>query len=114
MWCGECYTSHPTILFHVKQREAFETSDVSHVDSEQMKRVWGNKHRAPDEYLKGRDGDHLLIPFECDLCIFRKLRRYDPSRTSEQDRLLLACIRRITLDAFWSRATSMVWQTEIR
>jgi hypothetical protein len=26
----------------------------------------------------------------------------------EQDRLLLACIRRITLDAFWSRASSTV------
>jgi hypothetical protein len=50
----------------------------------------------------------LLVPFECDLCIFRKLRRYDPWPTSEQDRLLLACIWRISLDAFWSRATSIV------
>jgi hypothetical protein len=98
MWCGECYTSHPTIIFHVKlqkQREGFEGDDAAHVDGERVQRAWGNKHRALDEYLTRRDDDHLLVPFECDLCIFRKLRRYDPMPTSEQDKLLLASIRRI-------------------
>jgi hypothetical protein len=65
-------------------------------------------HRALDEYLVGRNGDHLLVPFECDLCIFRKLRGYEPSLELEEDKLLLACIRRISLDAFWSRASSTV------
>jgi hypothetical protein len=45
----------------------------------------------------------FISPFECDLCIFRKLRFCDPLPSCKQDRLLLACIRRITLDAFWSR-----------
>jgi hypothetical protein len=92
MWCGECYTSHPTILFHVKQREGFQTAATNEADCERLQRAWGKKHRSPDEYLVGRDGDHFLVPFECDLCVFRKLRMYDPSPTSEQDRLLLACI----------------------
>jgi hypothetical protein len=108
MWCGECYTSHPTILFHVKHREGFEKDCSNHVDGERMQRAWGSKHRSPDEYLTARDGDQLLVPFECDLCIFRKLRMYDPMPAFEHDKLLLACIRRITLDAFWSRATSTV------
>jgi hypothetical protein len=72
------------------------------------KRAWGSKQRPAYEYLVGRDGDHLLVPFECDLCIFRKLRGQEPSTTSEFDELLMACIRRMSLDAFWSRATSTV------
>jgi hypothetical protein len=106
MWCGECYISHPTILFHVKQREGFDLKGKTDVDQERVHRAWGSKHRSPDEYLVGRDGDHLLVPFECDLCVFRKLRRHKPSSASEHDQLLLACIRGVALDAFWSRATS--------
>jgi hypothetical protein len=55
---------------------------------------------SPDEYLVGRDGDHLMVPFECDLCIFQMLRLYEPSCRSEEDILLLACIHRVSLDAF--------------
>jgi hypothetical protein len=44
-----------------------------------------------------------MVPFECDTCIFRKL---DPF--SEQDKLLLACIHRMNLDAFWSRTLDTV------
>jgi hypothetical protein len=54
----------------------------------------------------GRDGDHLMIPFECDLCVFRKLKGRNPIPTSHEDKLLSACIRRANLDAFWSRAKS--------
>jgi hypothetical protein len=54
----------------------------------------------------GRDGDHLLVPFECDLCIFRKLKSRNPIPGDQQDLLMLACVRRANLDAFWSRAKS--------
>ena len=47
-----------------------------------------------------RDG---FLPFECDLCIFRKLRRTNPISNLSKDDLLLACIRHMNLDAFWSR-----------
>jgi hypothetical protein len=108
MWCGECYTSDLDVLFPVKKKEGFEEGSISLEDKERVQRAWGNKHRAPDEYMVGRNGDHLLIPFECDLCIFRKLRHHEPLATSEQDKLLMAAIRRVSLDAFWSRATSTV------
>jgi hypothetical protein len=49
-----------------------------------------------------------MIPFECDLCVFRKLRYRSPDPTSPSDKLLEACIRRMTLDAFWSRAAPTV------
>ena len=49
-----------------------------------------------------------MVPFECDLCIFRKLRGRSPQARDSVDALLLGCIRRINLDAFWSSATSTV------
>jgi hypothetical protein len=90
MWCGECYTSHPTILFHVKNQEKFEESEVAEGETERVQCAWGKKHRAPDEYLVGQDGDRLMVPFECDLCVFRELKNFEPSSEFEEDKLLLA------------------------
>jgi hypothetical protein len=50
-----------------------------------------------------------MISFECDLCIFRKLRDQSaPDLTNSIDSLLMLSIRRMNLDALWSRATSTV------
>jgi hypothetical protein len=49
-----------------------------------------------------------MVPFECDLCIFRKLWGYNPSTDSEMDKLLLGCIRRMSVLACWSQTTSTV------
>ena len=49
-----------------------------------------------------------MVPFECDLCVFRKLRKHSPDRSQSEQRLLLACMRRMILDAFWSRASPTV------
>lgn len=77
-------------------------------DEERLQLAWGDKHRPASQYLNARDGDHLLTPFECNVCVFRKLRRQSPDYTSLVDLRLLDCIRRVTLDAFWSRASSTV------
>jgi len=58
--------------------------------------------------MVARDGDHLITPFECDLCVFIKLKNRYPMATCEKDKKLAACIRRVILDAFWSRATTTV------
>jgi len=49
-----------------------------------------------------------MSPFECDRCIFHKLRGEPPNPEAERDKLLLACIRRANLDAFWSRSSDTV------
>jgi hypothetical protein len=49
-----------------------------------------------------------MVQFECDTCIFLKLKQRLPDLIQTQDKLLMACIRRANLDAFWSRATSTV------
>jgi hypothetical protein len=109
IWCGGCYTSSPNILFPVKTRVDQETERGNDpLLQERMISAWGKKHRSADDFLVGRDGDHLLVPFECDLCIFRKLKRRNPLPANPQDDLMLACIRRANLDSFWSRAKSTV------
>lgn len=73
-----------------------------------IQEAWKPKHRKPTDFQVGRDGDHLMAPFECDLCIFRKLKSRDPDMSRASDKLVLGVIRRANLDVFWSRATSTV------
>lgn len=70
--------------------------------------VWKRHAQSPDTFLVGRNGDHLLVPFECDTCVFRKVARRNPRKGSKPDELLSASIRRVILDAFWSRTKSTV------
>ena len=112
MWCGKCYTSNPEVHFHVRppgydQEEGGEKTDPK--DVARMEAAWHKNHQAEDAFLVARNGDHALVPFECDLCVFRKLtRRNGPNSKNPQDQLLSALIRRVNLDAFWSRASSTV------
>ena len=76
--------------------------------------AWGKQLRDPSDFRVGRRGDHILTPFECDLCVFRKLRKTDPEKRNPQDKLLLGVIRRMNLDAFWSRASGTVLQNADR
>ena len=60
-------------------------------------------------YQKARDGDHLMgVPFECDLCHYRNMRKKDPDFGNSRDVYLLMVIRRANLDACWARASSTV------
>lgn len=61
-----------------------------------------------DRFQKGRRGDHLMVNFQCGLCHFRNLHWRDPNPRSPRDEWSLCCIRRASLDSFWSRASSTV------
>ena len=60
------------------------------------------------ECWRVRLGDHIATQFECDLCIFVKLQNRYPLHNPQRDVKLLACFRRANLDAFWSRASTVV------
>ena len=77
-------------------------------DQARLEKVWRLSHRRKDDYTHARNGDHLLVPFECDYCLFWKLKEMVPRPDNHQDNLLLACIRQANLDSFWSRASSTV------
>jgi hypothetical protein len=53
---------------------------------------WRPKEDA-NQFRMARAGDHLLVPFQCDLCSFRNLTLRNPSDASPQDTFLLCCIR---------------------
>jgi hypothetical protein len=61
-----------------------------------------------NKFQEARMGDHLMVPFECDTCVFRKLFSRELTSTTLDDLKAVAIIRHMILDAFWSRATSTV------
>jgi len=89
VWHGRCYTPPPDERFYynvVADGDGFD---------------W-RPPEAVSRYKEGRDGDHLLTTFQCNLCCFRKQRR-DPIPSFPPDDLLLCAIRRANLDAMWGR-----------
>jgi hypothetical protein len=73
-----------------------------------MRTIWRQKPRDRNKFKRACKGDSLMVQFECDICVFQKLKRRPPNQNLAQDKLLLACIRRANLDAFWSRAETTV------
>jgi hypothetical protein len=61
-----------------------------------------------DRFLKGREGDHLVTTFQCDLCHFRNVVGWSLQATFGSDDLLLKFIRHANLDALWSREPGTV------
>ena len=59
-------------------------------------------------YVVVRKGDHLMCPFQCDLCHFRNIKGCDPLPTLLGDIRLQIAIRRAILDSFWARTTKTV------
>ncbi len=66
------------------------------------------KEEDVDRFLMGRDGDHLITPFQCELCHFRNIQERDPLVGKEKDKGFLEHMRRVSLDAFWGRESSTV------
>ena len=55
MWCGACYKDLEFHSFHIEEPE-------------NGKGVVWKKSCDVGRYMKGRNGDMLLNPFQCDLC----------------------------------------------
>jgi hypothetical protein len=59
-------------------------------------------------FLQARDGDNLVTPFQCDHCHFMNIMKREPLDELASDVRLMKCIRRVNLDAFWSREPGTV------
>ena len=79
-------------------------------DEDRIESGWTSRKSEDQKFVTARDGDDLLVPFECDSCIVSKLYRIglNTETLDEAQRFGLACIRRVNLDAFWSQASSTV------
>jgi hypothetical protein len=53
----------------------------------------------PTRYQEVRDGDHLICPFQCNLCHFINIHHCLPDSESASDKLCLMAIQRANLDA---------------
>ena len=100
MWCGKCYTTHPRNPFPIKL-PLDEEGDLQ-IDERDL-----------DRFKTGRDGDHLITAFQCDLCHFRNIQGRDPREGNFQDESLLVFIRRANLDALWSREPATVQKNRL-
>jgi len=98
VWCGACYTNHALVRF--PRHEPVDEEGFNWKPDEEKLR-----------YTHGRDGDFLLTPFQCDLCVFRNLQKRNPAAGCLQDDMLLCCIRRVNLDAVWGRESTTVAAT---
>jgi hypothetical protein len=108
MWCGRCYSSEGADDFHVADPENLFSNEG---DEDRIQAGWRTKESDRRRYSEARDGDDLLVPFECYHCVFAKVtgRKLVLENTlSAEDAFLVRCIVRVTLDAFWSRARSTV------
>jgi hypothetical protein len=75
-WCPPCFRPLGVKPFLVRKQ----------IDDE------GNEVVEPggqDRFLVARKGDHLITPFQCDLCHFRNIQGRNPSKVSAVDRELL-------------------------
>ena len=75
VWCGDCYVPNPHNRFHVHQ-----PADESSFE-------W-QKEGERNHFSVARNGDHLITPFQCDLCLFCLLKRRSPMLGAWQDDLL--------------------------
>ena len=79
------------------------------VEEEEGWETTAEEKRVLDEWFcHARPGDHLITPFQCELCHFRNVFKRDPNMSSEEDKWALKCIIRANLDAFWARRSSTV------
>jgi hypothetical protein len=54
-------------------------------------------------FLVARADNHLMVPFQCEVCHFRNVMWQDLARSLPRDQEILKLMRRANLDAFWSR-----------
>lgn len=63
VWCGSCYTPHPSDTFHIN------------IPSDESGFQWWVRVKPKDalRFHQACDGDHLMMPFQCYWCLFRML-----------------------------------------
>jgi hypothetical protein len=97
--------------FHVADPENLRAEDG---DDDRLSSGWTLRRFDRRRFCVARDGDDLLISFECDYCIFSKVYQRQPVVANDKDIFAMGCIRRVNLDAFWSRARSTVVSNTLR
>jgi hypothetical protein len=94
-WCTMCFIAHPLDPFEVKMPRDF------------MVHPWLNLKKEI-HFKQARPGDHLCIPFQCPNCQSQNIRGQRIDTTRIDDLVFECMVVRVTLDAFWSRASKTI------
>ena len=86
MWRRGCY--------EVSQKEKYK---INIYQDEEECDLTSDEDRS--RHLVARNEDHLIIPFQCELCHFRNLKGDNHSQRRDNI-LLIRMIRRVNIDAF--------------
>jgi hypothetical protein len=92
-WHGACFKQH--------LKDKFPVLGVKDLDDALV-----NEELLEED--EARDGDHLVCPFQCDLCHFDNMKRRPPTEGNLYDELCLICNRRVILDSLWARERTTV------
>ena len=68
MWCGDCRTLSRKFDFHARDQVLDED------ENERFENRWKEKTDEA-KYREVRSGDDIFVPFECENCVFIKLKR---------------------------------------
>jgi len=79
-WCGPCYTGAELTRFPVLEPE--DKDDVVTLISQ-------DKHR----FQVAKNGDHLMVAFQCNWCHFVNINKRNPIQDKPEDICLMRCIR---------------------
>jgi hypothetical protein len=93
VWCGACYQREESDRFQINELLDEFGAPMYDCESDKIR------------FKQGIDGAHLMVPFHCDLCIFRTLWGRNP-RNVISDKENLQVLRRMNLDLIWSREPS--------
>jgi hypothetical protein len=96
IWCGSCYYSD--------EQDGFQVHVPINDDGEAVLVNVKDEGR----FTHARNADNLVTRFQCGKCHFRNIQGRDPVMGDRSDELFERCIRRASLDAFWSREDSTV------
>jgi hypothetical protein len=96
-WCPPCYEMTELINFPVALQYDDEGGLIT------------SEHDDEKRFHESRAGDHLMMPFQCDVCHFRNIYARDPAPMDLVDcEVMEFLIRQATIDSLWSREPLMV------
>jgi len=99
VWHAACYKQYRLDKFPVLKASDLDDDMVDPEDFEE--------EEDQLRFTEARDGDHLIVPFQCDPCHFFNMRKCYPIPTP-QDNMFLLCICQALLDSLWSRERSTI------
>jgi hypothetical protein len=69
---------------------------VENDDEDRILSGWKPRKTDAGRFTSARDGDDLMVPFECDICVFGNLFDHEPDViANEKDAFAMHCIRRV-------------------